>query len=422
MKTSTFLIILAVTLAMSPSVAQDTNYDETKVPTYELPDLLVSSGGNKIQRAEAWKGNRRPELLALFEQEMYGKNPTSDLKVDYKTKQLDARSLAGKAKVKEAIVTFSNRKGTLSMNVLIFLPAQVQGPVPLFLGMNFNGNHTVHPDPSITITQSYVGNNEKYGITENMATEASRGAAASRWAVEEILARGYGLATIYCGDIDPDFDDGFENGIHQLTESDRQDNSWGSIATWAWGLSRALDYFEQDPSIDHEKIMVFGHSRLGKTALWAGALDERFAMIISNDSGCGGAALSRRRFGEKIANINGRFPYWFCKNFHKYIDDEDELPVDQHMLLALMAPRPVYVASAKEDPWADPKGEYLSLYHAGPVYKLFGLAGLDSATPPGIDTPLRIGNLGYHIRTGKHDVTLYDWQQYLDFADQHIKR
>ena len=308
MKTSTFLIILAVTLAMSPSVAQDTNYDETKVPTYELPDLLVSSGGNKIQSAEAWKGNRRPELLALFEQEMYGKNPTSDLKVDYKTKQLDARSLAGKAKVKEAIVTFSNRKGTLSMNVLIFLPAQVQGPVPLFLGMNFNGNHTVHPDPSITITQSYVGNNEKYGITENMATEASRGAAASRWAVEEILARGYGLATIYCGDIDPDFDDGFENGIHQLTESDRQDNSWGSIATWAWGLSRALDYFEQDPSIDHEKIMVFGHSRLGKTALWAGALDERFAMIISNDSGCGGAALSRRRFGEKIANINGRFP------------------------------------------------------------------------------------------------------------------
>ncbi|MGI9545377.1 MAG: acetylxylan esterase [Cyclobacteriaceae bacterium] len=410
---------------MSHSLAQDTNYDESKVSAYKLPDLLVANNGSQIQTNTAWKDIRRPELVALFEQEMYGKNPVTDLEVEYKTNQLDAQTLDGKAVVKEAVVTFSNSKGALSMNVLIFLPAKADGPAPLFLGMNFNGPHTVHPDPSISITKSYVGNSEKYGITDHKATARSRGASASRWAVEEILARGYGLATVYCGDIDPDFDDGFKNGIHQLTEpadQERPDHSWGSIATWAWGLSRALDYFEQDPAIDHEKVIVFGHSRLGKTALWAGAHDQRFALVISNDSGCGGAALSRRRFGEKVTNINGRFPHWFCKNFHRYNDKENELPVDQHMLLALMAPRPIYVASAVEDPWADPKGEYLSLYHASPVYKLFGMATLDSEAPPAVDTPASAGNLGYHIRSGKHDVTLYDWQQYLDFADEHLKK
>ena len=393
-------------------------YLEEKVPDYTLPDPLVALDGKKVDNARQWTRNRRGEILDLFETHVYGKAPGRPEKMTFDVFDDEKKALDGIARRKQIAVNFTGKPDGPTMDVLLYLP-KTKEPVPIFLLLNFGGNHTVSAEPAIRITESWVRSKSKGG-SDHRATEKSRGASASRYPIEQILKRGYGVATIYYGDIDPDFHDEFKNGIHGALDdpAKRKDDSWGSIAAWAWGLSSAMDYFETDADIDNNRVAVLGHSRLGKTSLWAGATDPRFAIVISNDSGCGGAALSRRRFGESVARINTSFPHWFCENFKQYNDNEAPLPVDQHMLIALAAPRPVYIASAESDLWADPRGEFLSALNASPVYELFGKQGVGVDEMPPLNKP--VGDMiGYHIRSGSHNLSEYDWQRYMDFADRH---
>ncbi len=417
-------ILPGLTVQAAPAEKFRPNYDEAKVPAYQLPEVLVGGDGRRITSAQQWREKRRPEILELFRREVYGRAPERPAQVAFDGFDLERSALEGKATRKQITVYLKTKGAEPALDLLVYLPNAARRPVPLFLLLNFGGNQTVHADPAIRLSTRWMRNGGK-GVIDHRATEASRGTAVSRFPIEQILARGYGLATAYYGDIDPDFDDAFKNGVHgaldPVSSGSRPGDAWGSIAAWAWGLSRALDYLETDAEVDGRRVAVLGHSRLGKTALWCGAQDERFAMVISNDSGCGGAALSRRQYGETVGRINDSFPHWFCANFHKYGDHEDALPVDQHMLIALIAPRPVYVASAEEDRWADPRGEFLSALHADPVYRLLGAEGLPSATMPAVEQPLA-GTIGYHIRRGPHDLTLYDWQRYMDFADRHLRR
>jgi hypothetical protein len=408
----------------SPSLAATKeNVDESQVPPYTLPDPLVATDGTRIQNAAEWQSNRRPELLRLFETEVYGRAPQEKPELKFQVDSEDRNALGGKAIRKEVTILVSTPRGKLPLHLLLYIPKS-EHAVPAFLGLNFLGNQSVSTDPAIRMSDAWILGKPEGGIVDHKATEASRGAEASRWQIEKVVARGYAVATMCCGDIDPDFDDGFQNGVHPLFYRNGQTkpapDEWGTIAAWAWGLSRALDYLETDRLIDAKHVAVIGHSRMGKTALWAAATDPRFAAAISNESGCGGAALSKRIFGETVGLINEHFPHWFCRNFHKYNDREDRLPVDQHELIALIAPRPVYVASASEDKHADPRGEFLAARAADPVYKLFGLAGIGTDAMPPLDHPIG-DTIHYHVRTGKHDITGYDWQQYLDFADRHLR-
>lgn len=423
-------LVLAALMSLTPSADGQPagfNYDESQVAPYTLPDPLVLDDGTPVRDAATWTGQRRPELLEHFSREVYGRTPGGrPAGMHWEVTSVDRAALGGKAVRKEIRIWFSARKDGPKMDLLVYLPPNAGGPVPAFLGLSFFGNHTVAHDPAVPLSTAWMRSSRDLGVVDNRATEAARGVHANRWQVEEVVARGYATATVYCGDLSEDRTEGLDRDVAALfntggTEG-RAPDAWGSLGIWAWGLSRALDYLETDPDIDARRVAVHGHSRLGKAALWAGAQDERFAMVISNNSGCGGAALSRRRFGETVQRINTSFPFWFARNFRAYNERESALPVDQHMLIALCAPRPVHVGSAEDDKWADPRGEFLGAKHAEPVYALFGKKGLGVAEWPAVNQPVLGDGLAYHLRTGGHDINAYDWARYLDHADRVLKK
>ena len=425
-KCGVFSLLLLINLVSGELYSQTDftpNYDEDKVPNYTLPDPLITEKGQAVDSQEQWWQKRRPQIARLFEKQVYGKPPEQTLELRFDVLSINEQALDGKATRKEIRVFFTSEDVRPYMDILLFVPNEATQPVPAFLGLNFVGNHAVSSDPSITLSDQWMLNRKGTGVVDHKATEASRGVRAKAWPAEMIIERGYALATVYCGDIDPDYNN-FQDGVHPLfyeaEQSEPADDAWGTIGAWAWGLSRALDYLETEDAVADDQVAIIGHSRLGKAALWAGAQDQRFGMVISNNSGCGGAALFRRAYGETVEAINNACPHWFCDNFKQYNKNEESLPVDQHMLLALIAPRPVYVASAEGDQWADPKGEFLSAVHATPVYKLLGKEGLPVTEMPDVDHPI-MGTIGYHIRHGKHEINDYDWQQYLNFADKHFQ-
>lgn len=364
------------------ATAQEANEDESKVPPYTLPDPLVLSGGGKVSDARTWAEKRRPELLRLFESQVYGRTPAGGPRPRVEVTKTDPAALGGRATRKDVLLTFGDGAAARRTELRVYLPNAARRPVPVFLGLDFQRNDE------------------------------------RKWPVEAIVERGYGVAGAFYQDLFPDRADGAANSVLTLFPARQGPEAWNAIGVWAWTLGRMLDYLETDRAVDAKRVALIGHSRLGKAALWAGAQDPRFAIVISNESGCGGAALSKRIFGETVAAITGRFPHWFCANFSRYADREAELPLDQHELLALIAPRPLYVASAVEDKWADPKGEFLSALGADPVYRLLGTDGLPAKEMPAVDTPVH-GTIAYHVRSGGHDLGDYDWRQYLAFADRH---
>jgi len=357
----------------------------------DLPDPFLTIEEERIETPEAWRTTRRPELIKLFQWHVYGRAPVerpADLSFEVSSTEMPDSHMQRK----QVDVTFSGSGGRATINLLLFLPEDATGPVDTFLLICHRDRKNI--DPTREHREDF-------------------------WPAEMITKRGYGAATFHVSDVDPDEHDGFQNGVHGIFpyEHGRPPDAWATIAAWAWGASRAMDYFETDRDVGN--VAVVGHSRGGKASLWAGARDTRFSLVVSNNSGCTGAALARRRAGERIRDINRNFPHWFCDNYAHYNGSPGALPIDQHLLIALMAPRSVYVASASKDSWADPKGEFLSCVHATPVYELFGKTGLPAERLPAPNDPVHGGSIGYHLRKGEHDMTAYDWRQFMTFAGRH---
>ena len=381
------------------------NYDEAKVAPYTLPDPLTLSDGKRVGDARVWMKQRRAEIIRLYETEIYGRIPSRTPAVKWQTTETDPASREGTAVRKRIVGTIGDRGDAPRINLTLYTPAKVKAPVPVVLLLNFGGGT---PPPAAPAT-------------------AGRGAAppSDPPVAAEIIARGWGYATVGYQDIQPDRNNTFNQGVIGATLPAGQQqpaaDEWGAISAWAWGVSRILDYLETETSVNAKQVALFGHSRLGKTALWASALDQRIAAVYASCSGEMGAALARRDWGETVDDMTQNFPYWFAGNFQKYAGRWNDMPVDAHMLIALSAPRPVFVTGGTGDQWADPAGMFLAEVAAGPVYRLLGKKDVGVTQLPPLDAPLTTGDLGWHYHTGGHSATSADWKAFLEFLGKYFK-
>ncbi|MVM34571.1 acetylxylan esterase [Spirosoma sp. HMF4905] len=388
-----FLVILIQLQAQNSEVA---NYDEANVPAYSLPDLLKTTTNQEVRTKTAWEKIRRPEIIKLFEENVYGQMPKTVDRLTYSIKSGDTQAMAGKATLKEVVIEVVQHNRSVKINLVLFVPTKINKPAPVFLLINNRSKDNT--DPTRTHKSDF-------------------------WPAEMVIDSGYAIAAFHVSDLAPDDTVKYVDGVLQLyPEQLTANDGMRAIGAWAWGASRVLDYLEKDPVIDAKRVAIVGHSRGGKASLWAAAEDQRFALCFSNCSGNTGAALSRRRFGETVSRINTVFPHWFAKNYKKFNHNEDSLPVDQHMLLAAIAPRGLYVTNASKDLWADPTGTYLALKNAQRVYALYGMEAHLPDHPPAINQPILNSPLGYHIREGEHNLTAYDWSNFIKFANAHLKK
>lgn len=391
------------------------NYEEDSVGTYALPDLF----SNKRETAKTWNEKRRPQLLKLFEEIEYGKMPGRPPELHFNVFEKGTPVLNGKAIRKQVSVYFTKDTSDHKMNLLIYLPAKTTKPSPLILCISFVSNNQAVDDTAVPI--GYIWTREGQKIK---ADQPSR---FTKMNVEQFIDAGFGYATVYYGEIEPDFKGGIKYGIRSQYlkpgETQPAADEWGAISAWAWGLSRAMDYFETDKEIDSKRIALQGASRLGKTALWTGVHDQRFAVVIASISGEGGAALSRRDYGENLKHITdtSRYYYQFAPNYHSYAARVNELPFDAHTLVALMAPRPLLLQTGDSDYWSDPKGEFLSAVAAEPVYNLFGKKGPGTKIfPEPGDESLLMKELGYYMHKGGHTVLPEDWTLFIKYLKKFL--
>ena len=388
-----FLVVLIQVQAQN---AAEANYDESKVPPYTLPDVLKTTTNRAVRDKATWEKVRRPEIINLFEENVYGQMPKAYDRLTYSIKNEKAGAMGGKATLKEVVIEVVHKNKPVKINLVLFVPTRPKKPVPVFLLINNRGKENTDP---------------------------SRAKKSDFWPAEMVIDSGYAIAAFHVSDLAPDDTTTYVNGVLQLyPEQLTADDGMRAIGAWSWGASRVLDYFEKETAIDAKKVAVVGHSRGGKASLWAAAEDQRFALCFTNCSGNTGAALSRRQFGETVNRINTVFPHWFAKNYKKFNKNVNALPVDQHMLIAAVAPRPVYATNATKDLWADPTGTFLSLKQAEKVYALYGIKANLPANPPAVNQPVLNSQLGYHIREGEHNLTAYDWSNFIKFANPHFKK
>jgi hypothetical protein len=413
-------LVSAALAAQIPDAPSDTvanipvNYTDAQSGKYTLPDPLRMANGKPVRNSKDWQQKRRPEIVQLFEENQFGRTPPAPAagKLRYEVFDKGTPALNGKALRKQVTIFFGPNADGPKVDMAIYTPANAAKPVALLLNAAFSANSATIDDPGLRPGEVWSREHKRGPVPQ--------GRAFGRLKIEPFLDAGFGVATVYYGDIDPDFNGGIAHGVRSLFPAPKADE-WGTISAWAWGLSRALDYLETDPNVDAKRVAVTGVSRLGKTVLWTGAHDPRFAMVIASCSGEGGAALSRRNYGETIAHLTApaRYPYQFAGNYGKWAADPSKSPVDAHMLIALIAPRPLLLQTGNTDKWSDPKGEYLAALAAAPVYQLFHKSTPTSAEVPAAGQSV-LTTLGYHMHAGGHGTIPADWDVFLQFMKAHL--